>query len=194
MPWRLAATVVLDSAGGFVDADDAALELLGVASVEELRSISPARFLPVPPDPEAEAAWRQAYFATPAGGVLAEVSFRRLDGELVRVRTAIIDEGEGRFRALFYPIERPTTNLVPRVYRIAEVVAEWREAERRLVEVDAGSEEAAALRADIELLREQHNVMFGQLQSRAPSTPDSEAISSPERDSPQQGGPAARKK
>jgi len=188
----MAATVVLDSAGGFLDADEAALELLGVASVEELRSLSPARFSPVPPDPEAEVAWRQAYFATPAGGVLAEVPFRRLDGELVRVRTAIVDEGEGRFRALFYPIERPTTNLVPRVYRIAEVVAEWREAERRLVEVDASSAEAEGLRTDIELLREQHNVMFGQLQSRAPATHVSDATSSPDRDALRKGGPAAR--
>ena len=131
-----------------------------------MRALTPDRFAPQPPDRAAEAASREAYFATPAGGVLAEVPVRRLDGELVRVRTAIVDEGEGRFRALFYPIERPTTNLVPCVYRIAEVVAEWREAERRLVEVDAGSEEAEGLRADIELLREQHHVIFRQLQVR----------------------------
>lgn len=170
MPWRRAATLVFDATGTFLEADEAALELLGVASVEELRSTSLTRFAPHPHDPDEEAALRAAYFATAAGGVLAEVTFRRLDGELVRVRAAVIDEGDGRFRTLFYPIEHPTDALAPRLYRIAEVIAEWRSAERRLVEVDPASEEAERIRADIRLLREQHQVMFQQLDSRAPST------------------------
>jgi len=158
--WNRAATVMLDSQGRYLDADEAALELLGVASVEEFRATSPERFAALPVDPDEQEAWRRAYFAARADGVLAEVAFRRLDGELVRVRTAILDEGEGRFRALFYPIERPTTDLTPRVYRIAQVLAEWRSAERRLVELDPESEEARRLDADIELLRQQHHFLF----------------------------------
>ena len=166
MPWRRAASVTLDARGRYVDADPAALELLGVASVEELRGTPPERFAAVPPDPEEQEALRQAYVASRANGVLAEVAFRRLDGELVRVRTAILEQGGGRYRALFYPIERPTTNLTPRVYSIAQVLAEWRSAERQLVELDPASPEARELAADIEVLREQHRMLFQGAQDR----------------------------
>ncbi|MEO5965653.1 MAG: hypothetical protein ABIR11_09335, partial [Candidatus Limnocylindrales bacterium] len=71
-----------------------------------------------------------------AHGVLAEGLFRRIDGELVRVRTAILAEPDGRYRALFYPVERPTTNLSSRVFRMADVLQEWRAVERRLVDLD----------------------------------------------------------
>ena len=119
------------------------------------------------PEAAEQEAFRRAYERSAAAGVLAEVAFRRLDGELVRVRTAILDEGEGRYQALFYPIERPTTNLTPRVYRIAEVLAEWRSAERRLVELDPDSEEARQVQSDIDLLREQHHVLFDRARNQA---------------------------
>lgn len=166
MPWTTAATVILDVEGHYLDADPAALELLGVSSVEELRATPPDRFAVVPPDPEEQEAWRRAYFASRAEGVLAEGPFRRLDGELVRVRTAILEEPDGRFRALFYPIERPTTNLSTRLYRIADVLTEWRAAERRLIDVPAGSPEAERLNAEIELLREQYRRMFDRSRAR----------------------------
>jgi PAS domain-containing protein len=158
--------VMLDSDGRYLDADAAALDLLGVGSVEELRSTPPETFAALPPDPEEQEAWREAYFATRADGVMAEAPFRRLDGELVRVRLAILDEGDGRYRALFYPIERPTTNLSAKVYRIAEVLAEWRSAERRLVDLDPESEEAHRVTEQIELLREQHHLLFGEARRR----------------------------
>jgi len=160
MVWRSAATVILSAGGAYLDADQAALDLLGVASVEDLRATPPDRFAAVPPDADEQEAWRRAYFATAADGVLAEVAFRRLDGELVRVRTAISAERDGTYRALFYPIERPTTNLTPRLYRIADVLAEWRSAERLLVEVEPGSEEGVRLAAEIELLRDQYQQLF----------------------------------
>lgn len=167
MPWTTAATVILDLEGRYLDADDAALDLLGVSSVDELRATPPDRFAVVPPDPEEQEAWRRAYFASRAEGVLAEGPFRRLDGELVRVRTAILEEPDGRFRALFYPVERPTTNLTTRVFRIADVLSEWRAAERRLVELEPGSAEAERVQADIALLREQHRRMFDRSRDRA---------------------------
>jgi PAS domain-containing protein len=160
MVWRSAAVVILSAEGAYLDADQAALELLGVPSVEELRASSPDRFAAVPADPEEQEAWRRAYFATAADGVLAEVAFRRLDGELVRVRTAIGGEPDGTFRALFYPVERPTTNLEPRLFRIADILAEWRSAERSLVDVDPASEEGARLTAEIEQLRAQYRELF----------------------------------
>ena len=42
MVWRQAATVFLDRQGRYLDADEAALDLLGVASAEEYRALSPA--------------------------------------------------------------------------------------------------------------------------------------------------------
>jgi PAS domain-containing protein len=159
MPWMSAATVLLDRDGRYLDADAAALDLLGLGSVEELRSTPPEQFAAVPPDPVEQEAWRRAYFASRAEGVLAEGAFRRTDGELVRVRTAILEEGDGRFRALFYPIERPTTDISARVYRISDVLAEWRGAERRLVELPADSEEARRVEADIARLREQYQAI-----------------------------------
>lgn len=160
MVWRTAAVVILSAEGAYLDADRAALDLLGVETVEELRASPPDRFAAVPPDPEEQEAWRRAYFATAAQGVLAEGAFRRADGELVRVRTAISGEPDGTYRALFYPVERPTTNLVPRLYRIADILAEWRSAERMLVDVDPDSDEGIRLAADIDLLRDQYQRLF----------------------------------
>jgi PAS domain-containing protein len=159
MVWRSAATVIIDAEGHYLDADAAAVDLLGVASVEELRATPPGRFAALPADPEEQEAWRRAYFATRADGVLAEIAFRRLDGELVRVRTVIAPDADGTFRALFYPVERPTTNLAARIYRIADVLAEWRGAERRLVEVDPDTDEGQAIAAEVELLRGQYQVL-----------------------------------
>lgn len=156
MPWTTAATVMLDRDGRYLDADETALELLGVSSVDELRNTPPETFAAVPPDPIEQEAWRKAYFASRAEGVIAEGAFRRLDGELVRVRTAILEEPDGRFRALFYAIERPTTNLTAKTYRIADVLGEWRAAERRLADVDAESDEGRAIQHDVDVLRAQY--------------------------------------
>jgi PAS domain-containing protein len=159
MVWRSAATVTIAADGRYIDADQAALDLLGVSSVDELRATPPDRFAAVPPDPQEQEAWERAYFASRAEGILAEGAFRRLDGELVRVRTVIVAQPDGTYRALFYPVERPTTNLVAKVYRIADVLAEWRGAERRLVEVDPETTEGQAIAAEVELLRGQYQVL-----------------------------------
>ncbi len=174
MPWRRAAMVMLDSDGRYLDADATALDLLGVGSVDELRATPPETFAALPPDPEEQAAWRKAYFASRAEGVLAEMAFRRLDGELVRIRVAILDEGDSRYRALFYVIERPTTDLTAKVYRIAHVLAEWRSAEQQLVDLDPDSHEARRLTEHIDLLREQHQVLFDEARRRRPPVSPSE--------------------
>ena len=154
-----AAAVTLDAAGRYVDANDTALDLLGVPSVDALRSTSPDAFSPVPPDPDEAAAFQQAYAASAAKGLLVESAFRRTDGELIRARTAVLPEGDG-YRVVFHPIERPTSNLTVRVYTISDVLAEWRQAERRLVEVPPDSDEAARVNEQIELFRRQYQRMF----------------------------------
>lgn len=160
MVWRSAAMVLLDAEGRYVDADERALQLLGVATVEELRATPPDVFQATFPDPDGEAAFRAALLAEPFRGLLGEGAIRRMDGELVRVRTAIIPKPEGGYRALLYAVERPTTNLTPRIFKIADVLAEWRVAERRLVGVDLATDEGKRVSAEVEQLREQYQVLF----------------------------------
>jgi PAS domain-containing protein len=169
MVWTGAATVFIGTDGSYLDADDAALELLGVASVEQLRSLPPDVFAGLPPDPAEQEAFRKAYYASRAQGVLGEGALRRLDGELVRVRTAILEEPDGRFRALFYVTQRPTTDLSARVYRIGDVLGEWRAAERRLEAVDLATPEGAAVMREVDLLRAQYQELVRQADRRTGS-------------------------
>ena len=52
------------------------------------------------------------------------------------------------------------SRIPARVYRIADVLAEWRVAERRLVDVDPDSDESRHLAADGALLRDQYQQLF----------------------------------
>jgi PAS domain-containing protein len=147
--WRSAAVLKTDSEGRYFDADAAALDLLGVSSVDELRATPVSAFQPFPVDPAEEQAFREAFTSSAAHGLIGEGAIRRLDGELVRVRTAILRDGEDGYRVLLFPLERPTTNVVPRVYRIADVLSEWRSVERRMVDVDADSDEGRQVANEI---------------------------------------------
>ena len=160
MPWRSAGVITLGPDGRYIDADQQALDILGVPSVEELRAMPPESFQPVPPDPEETEAFQRSFVDAVFQGLIGEGALRRLDGELIRVRTAIVPEPDGTFRALLYPVERPTTNLLARVYKIADVLAEWRSAERRLVELHPESDESRMVAADVELLRDQYQQLF----------------------------------
>lgn len=158
--WKHAAAIRLDAAGRWQDASDEALELLGVPSVEALRALPSDAFAPDPVDPVEQAAFADAYASSLAQGMLIESPFRRLDGELVRARAAVLPDDDGGYRLLFYPVERPTTNRSTKVFTIADVLAEWRGAERRLVALDPGSAEARRVAGEIELLRVAHGRLF----------------------------------
>ena len=90
---------------------------------------------------------------------MAEVSGDRLITCVADVATHVSPMSRLKTRALFYPLERPTTNLSAKVYRIGDVLAEWRAAERELAEVDPATEEGAALAAEVALLRSQYQEM-----------------------------------
>ena len=160
VPWRSAGIIIVGADGRYLDGDDNALEMLGVETVDDLRATSPEIFQPVPRDPEETAAFQREFADAVFQGLIGEGALRRLDGELIRVRTAIIPEDDGTYRVLLYPVERPTTNLEVRVYKIADVLAEWRTAERRLVEVAPETDEGRQLAADVELLRHQYQQLF----------------------------------
>jgi PAS domain-containing protein len=163
------AIVSLDAAGRYLDANQPALDLLGVTSVDVLRNTPPETFSVGPTDPVAQAAFQRAYANSSARGLLIESTFRRLDGELVRARTMILNVDDGTYRAVVLPIERPTTDLSLRVFTIADVLAEWRTAERRLVELDEASDDAARVRAQIDIFRQQYRRMFDQSSGRTPA-------------------------
>src|SRR4051812_38178132 len=162
------AAVTIDAAGRYLDANLTALELLGVPSVEVLRATTPDTFSPTPPDPEEQEAFRQAYEASAAKGLLVESAFRRTDGELIRARTAILPDGDG-YRVVFHPLERPTADVSVRIFTISDVLSEWRQAERRLVEVEPDSAEAARVAEQIELFKAQYQRMFHRTAGRQPS-------------------------
>src|SRR4051812_18080965 len=162
---------MVDTEGQPLDADPVALDLLGVSTVDALRATPPGSFQPVPPDPDEERAFRAAFAGSVTLGLIGEGAIRRLDGELVRVRPAIIRQPDETYRVLSYPVERPTENLTPRVYRIADVLAEWRSAERRLVDLDPGSDEGQQLAGEVALLREQYQLLFRQGQDGAVPRP-----------------------
>jgi PAS domain-containing protein len=160
MVWHTAAVVILGADGRYVDADDTALDLLGVPCVDALRAKPPGAFRATPRD-ETEALELQRSIAEATfHGLLAETPLRRADGEVIRVRTALVPTPGGGYRVLLYPVERPTTDLSARVYRITDVLAEWRSAERRLVDVDPTSAEGQQVMADVDLLREQYHELF----------------------------------
>ena len=160
MTWERAVMLRADAAGRWLDATDEALEMFGVPSRDVLRSLPNDAFSPTPPDPEERDALMEAYGAAFAQGVLIEGPYRRLDGEVGRARTAVFPDPDGAFILVIYPLERPTTNLSTRVVTIAEVLAEWRSAERRLVALDPDSHEARRVAEEIEGLREAHQRLF----------------------------------
>jgi hypothetical protein len=174
-PWNDAAALRIDAVGRWLDASEQALDLLGVPSVDALRALPPDAFSPQPADPAERAAFAEAYATSLAQGLLIEGPFRRLDGELVRARAAVLSDGDGGYRLLFYPVERPTTNRTTKVFTIADVLREWRGAERRLVALEPRSEEARRLSGEIELLRLTHDRLF----RRASGRPDTDAEAEP---------------
>jgi PAS domain-containing protein len=167
MPWRTAASIVIDAAGRYVDANESALDLLGVASVEVLRDTPPDTFTATPSDPAEREAFAKAYAESAATGLLIEAPIRRLDGELVRTRTAVVPEPEGGYRVLLQTIQRPTDDLSYRVYTITDILSEWRSAERRMVELDPSSDEAATVAEQIDLFKTQYQRMFHRSIGRA---------------------------
>jgi PAS domain-containing protein len=158
--WERAVMLRADAAGRWLDATDEALEMFGVPSLDVLRGLPNDAFSATAPDPAERDALIEAYGAAFAQGVLIEGPYRTLDGEVGRARTAVFPDPDGAYSLVVYPIERPTTNLSTRVVTIADVLAEWRSAERKLVALDAASDEARRVTEEIAGLREAHRRLF----------------------------------
>jgi hypothetical protein len=146
-------------ADGRVDAATLeALELLGV-TLAELRQMPPGAFSPDPPDPEADEAFRAEWESQGRPDIAGQATIQRPNGTKTRVRFAITPSGDDRFVAVLE--EMPGRVDAPSlVYTGGEVLARWRAAERQLDTLLPGTEEAAAIEAEIEHLRGLYQGLF----------------------------------
>ena len=151
------ATITIDAAGRFVDANEAALELLGVSLVALLTS-PPERFT-IRPTIEVDQSGSHGEWTT--GGAQPRVGtagLRRGDGTTIRVAYAIEPAGSG-FRARLWPAEdAPPTATSGRM--VGDVLREWRSAERELAEMVPGTPEWLRTLSRIEALRGRYQEVF----------------------------------
>ncbi len=152
------AVVVVRTDGTFVDANAAALELLGV-TLDELRRADPGQFSVGPRDAEAGAALREQLSSAGDPDLIGETTIARPDGERRRIRFVITRHGETEYAAILEPLEA-STNDDTVVYTAGDVLAEWRAAERRLQAVPEKSPEWRATRARIAELRDRYQQLF----------------------------------
>jgi PAS domain-containing protein len=152
------AALVVDADGQVAEADDRALEILGV-TFEQLRSLPPGSFNAEPADVDAERAFRASWEAQRSPDVVGESTIKLLDGTLKRVKFAIVPLDGGQFRIILEPTEGAVGEQ-PRLYTAGQVLSEWRAAERRLADLPPDSADAEAVRAEIERFRATYQEIF----------------------------------
>ena len=77
--------MILNADGSTADANREALDMLGVTH-DELVGLPAGAFSPEPPDPEADAAFREQWERQGTPDIGGEATLRRLDGSSVRVK------------------------------------------------------------------------------------------------------------
>lgn len=149
--------MILNPDGTTADANQAALELLGV-SLEQLRDLPPGAFS-ARRDPDERAAFRREWEREGEPDLSGEATLRRLDGSELRVRFGVTPLEEGRYLAILEPITGNTDDP-PAIYTAGQVLAHWRAAERRLAEVPEGSAEWRSVNHEIERFRKRYHELF----------------------------------
>lgn len=156
-PEAAEAVITVDQAGQYVDANPAALELLGV-SLAELRTSAPDRFAIRPQNEAEQTAFRGQWESSGAQALVGTAGLRRADGTTIRVSYAI-EAAEAGFRARMRPIEG-SPEAPPSVFTVGAVLQEWRAAERVLSELEPGTPEWTRTQAEVEMLRGQYQEVF----------------------------------
>lgn len=151
-------TLTINADGTMADANEAALELLRV-TLQQLRELPPGAFSAEPPDPAADAAFREQWEREGAPDIGGEGTLRRPDGTSVRVKFGITPLDDGRFLAILQEIDAEP-DAPPIIYTAGQVLAEWRAAERRLAAIVEGSPEWRALSDEIEVFRRRYQAVF----------------------------------
>jgi hypothetical protein len=151
------AVIHIDTAGRYMAANPAALELLGVSLVELLAS-PPDRFAIRPTNQSDQAAFREEWEAGGSSPLVGTAGLKRADGSTIRVAYAIETTDWG-FTASLWRVEG-SPEAPPTVYAVGDVLREWRAAEQRLAELIAGTPEWARTQTEIELLRDRYQELF----------------------------------
>ena len=151
------AVVTIDAAGHYVDANAAALRLLGV-SLAELRTSAPDRFAMRPAIEADQAALRARWETGGAQPLIGTAGLRRADGTTIRISYAI-EAVDGGYRARIWQVSG-APDAPSSVFTVGEVLREWRVAERVLAELAPGTPEWARTRIEIDLLRGRYQELF----------------------------------
>jgi PAS domain S-box-containing protein len=151
------AVIMLDAAGRYVDANDAALRLLGV-SLDDLRTSQPDRFAVRPMGDAEQAALRARWESGGTQPVVGTTGLRRPDGTVIRVAYAIQAVVDGA-RARIWQVEG-SPNAPTTLFTVGDVLREWRAAERELAELAPGTPEWARTLDEITMLRGQYQELF----------------------------------
>jgi PAS domain-containing protein len=151
------AVIRIDAAGRYVDANEAALELLGV-TLAELRDSPGDRFAMRPTNADEQAAFREQWESAGSRPLVGTAGLKRGDGATIRVSYAIEADESGYLARLWAVPGSP--DAPPSVFSVGEVLRSWRAAERELAELTQGSPEWAQTLSEIELLRDRYRELF----------------------------------
>jgi len=157
------AVLSLDAMGRYIDANEPALQLLGV-TLAELRASSPDRFAIRPSDEAEQAALRAEWESGGSRPLVGTAGMKRADGTPIRVSYAIeaLDSG---YRARLWEVDG-SPEAPPSVFTVGSVLREWRAAERKLAELAPGTAEWGRILGDIELLRGRYQELFKSLKTQ----------------------------
>jgi PAS domain-containing protein len=156
-PGSTEALIRIDAAGRCFDANEAALELLGV-TLAELRESPGDRFSMRPANVAEQAAFRTEWESAGSRPLVGTAGLKRGDGATIRVSYAIKADESGFVARLWEVPGSP--DAPPSVFSVGEVLRSWRAAERELAELKQGSPEWARTLSEIELLRDRYRELF----------------------------------
>ena len=145
------ATIVIGSDSAVLAASDAALEMLGGLTLEQLREL-PRGALSVDPDEGNSESLRAAWSEAGAPALVGSGTIRLLDGTLVRVRYLITPMADGTLE-LILDRSPESTDHPPRTYTVGSVLSEWRAAERKLAHIPPDSPDWVKVEAEIDYFR-----------------------------------------
>lgn len=151
------ALIRIDAAGRYIDANEAAIELLGV-TLDELRESPGDRFSIWPANVADQTAFRAESESAGSQPLVGTAGLKRGDGAAIRVLYAIEADKSGFVARLWEVPGSP--DAPPSVFSVGEVLRSWRAAERELAELSQGSPEWARTLSEIELLRDRYRELF----------------------------------
>ena len=162
------ATLVINPDGTYADATPAALAILGV-SLDELRLMPRGAFAARPQDPDAAAAFRSSWEREGSPDIGGSATITRPDGEERRVAFRIVARDDGSFAAQLREVDAPTT-APTELFTAGQILAVWREAERRLEAISEEHPDFARIQTDIEGFRDAYQRAFHSVRGREQAT------------------------